>query len=243
MEHASAALATPCPSCGLPMATERLERRPHGEVSIDRCAPCRALWFDGFESAQLTPGATLALLKSIHASERETARPLGAKLGCPRCSAPLALTRDVARTSRFSYWRCARGHGRYTPFVQFLLEKGFVRPLPPREIARLREAVGTIRCNGCGAAIDLGHDPACRYCRAPIAVLDPHALEDTVATLSTAEGARHRIDPAALAGALLEAERFNDTLATRLPSGSGDAILAAIRLGATALDILFSSRP
>ena len=53
------------------MATMRLERRPHGEASIDACAGCRALWFDGFESVQLTPGATLALLKAIHEAERE----------------------------------------------------------------------------------------------------------------------------------------------------------------------------
>ena len=44
-------MATPCPSCGLAMATMRLERRPFGEASIDACAGCRALWFDGFESA------------------------------------------------------------------------------------------------------------------------------------------------------------------------------------------------
>lgn len=236
------AMATPCPSCGEAMATTRFARRPHGEASIDTCAPCRALWFDGFESVQLTPGATLALLKTIHEAEDETARPLGARLTCPRCSSALALTRDVARTSRISYYRCPRGHGRYTPYVQFLLEKGFVRPLPPREIARLKASVGTIRCNGCGAAIDLGHDTACRYCRAPVAVLDPKALEDTVAALSAAESRRHHIDPAALAGALHEAERFNHALAERPPSGGADAILAAIQLGATALDILFSSR-
>ena len=242
MSEPSAALATPCPSCGVAMTTTRLQRRPHGEVSIDHCAPCRALWFDGFESVQLAPGATLALLKAIHEAERESARPLGARLACPRCSSPLALTRDLARSSRFSYYRCARGHGRYTPFVQFLLEKGFVRPLPPREIERLRKAVGTIRCNGCGAAIDLGQDTACRYCRAPIAVLDPDALGETVAALTVAESARHRIDPAAMAGALAEAERFNHALASRPPSGTPDAILAAIQLGATALDILFTSR-
>jgi Zn-finger nucleic acid-binding protein len=240
---ASAAMATPCPSCAQPMATMRFERRPHGELSIDLCAPCRGVWFDGFESVQLAPGATLALLQAIHEAERESTRPLPATLGCPRCASPLALTRDLARTSRFAYYRCARGHGRYTPFVQFLLEKGFVRPLPPPEVERLKQAVGTIRCNGCGAAIELGKDTACRYCRAPIAVLDPDALRDTVAALSAAEQRRHHLDPGALAVALVEAERFNHTLSSRPPSDRADAIVAAIQLGATALDILFSSRP
>lgn len=242
MEARSAAMATPCPSCGLAMATMRLERRPYGDVSIDACAGCRALWFDGFESVQLAPGATLALLKAIHEAEREPVRALRDTLACPRCSTRLALTRDLARTTRFSYYRCGRGHGRFTPFVQFLLEKSFVRPLPKLELERLRKAVGTVRCNGCGAAIDLAKDAACPYCRAPIAVLDPDALAQTVAALTAAETARHSIDPVALADALMEAERFNHTLADRPPGGDADAILAAIQLGATALDILFNER-
>ena len=236
-------MATPCPSCAASMTTTRLPRRPHGEASIDLCAPCRALWFDGFESVQLTPGATLALLKSIHEAENVSALPLKARLACPRCAGALALTRDLARTSRFSYFRCGRGHGRYTPFVQFLLEKGFVRPLPPREVERLREAVRTIRCNGCGAAIDLGRDTACPYCRAPIAVLDRDALAETVASLTAAESARHPVDPVALAAALADVDRFNRRLASRPSSDTADAILAAIQVGATALDIRVSSRP
>ena len=104
--------------------------------------------------------------------------------------------------------------------MQFLLEKSFVRPLPPLELERLRAAVGTVRCNGCGAAIDLAKDPACRYCRAPVAVLDPDALAQTVAALSAAETARHHIDPVAMADALMEAERFNHTLADRPPSAA-----------------------
>jgi hypothetical protein len=224
------------------MATQKLDRRPLGEASIDSCAACRALWFDGFESVQLTPGATLALLKTIHEAEHEPAQALRAKLACPRCSGPLTLTRDLARTTRFSYYRCARGHGRFTPFVQFLLEKGFVRPLPKPELERLRQAVGTVRCNGCGAAIDLAKDTACPYCRAPVAVLDPDALAQTVASLSAAESARHHIDPTALGDALVEAERFNRALAREAMVDRGDAIVAAIQLGATALDILFHDR-
>jgi len=224
------------------MSTQRLERRPLGEASIDLCSPCRALWFDGYESLQLTPGATLALLKTIHDAERENALPLAARLACPRCSSALALTRDLARTTRFSYYRCPRGHGRFTPFMQFLLEKSFVRPLPPAEIERLRRAVGTVRCNGCGAAIDLADDAACPYCRAPIAVLDPDALARTVEALSAAETRRHHIDAVALGEGLLAAERLNRGLADPPAAGSIDAIVAALELGATALDLLFAPR-
>jgi Zn-finger nucleic acid-binding protein len=237
---ASTAMSTPCPSCCDAMTTQRLERRPLGDASIDVCAPCRALWFDGYESVQLTPGATLALLRTIHEAERESTRPLAARIACPRCSAPLALTRDLARATRFSYYRCARGHGRFTPFVQFLLEKGFVRPLPPAEIEKLRRTVGSVRCNGCGAPIDLARDPACPYCRAPIAVLDPAALGQTMEALTAAESRRHRLDTTALGEGLLAAERLDRSLAAAVEAPDADAILAAIRMGATALDLLFA---
>ena len=239
---ASTAMTTPCPSCRHAMATHRLERRPVGEASIDLCAGCRALWFDGYESLHLAPGATLALLRSIHEAEREPARALAARLACPRCASALALTRDIARTTRFSYYRCERGHGRFTPFVQFLLEKSFVRPLPPSEIDRLRRSVGTVRCNGCGAAVDLATDTACRYCRAPIAVLDPEALTRAVESLSAAESRRHHIDAAALGEGLLVAERLNRSLSAPPAERGADAILAALEYGATALDLLFASR-
>ena len=155
----------------------------------------------------------------------------------------LSLTRDLQRSTRFSYFRCVRGHGRFTPFMQFLLEKNFVRPLPPAEIERLKRAVGTVRCSGCGAGIDLAADTACRYCRAPIAVLDPDALSRTVEALTTAEARRNQIDPEALAEGILAAERLGRTLsADARPGRAGDAIVAAIALGASALDLLFSSR-
>jgi len=243
VRDALAPMASPCPSCGEAMAVRRFERKPTGEASVDLCAACRALWFDGHESLQLTPGATLDLLRAIHDAGRETVRALAAHLACPRCSGALSLVRDLQRTTRFSYFRCGRGHGRFTPFAQFLLEKDFVRPLPRGEVERLKSAVGAIRCTGCGAAIDLAADTACRYCRAPVAVLDPDALSRTIASLTDAEAKRHRIDPHAMADALMAAER----LASRRPEAaagrqSADAILAAIDFGAAALDLLFGSR-
>ena len=140
MDHPTAAstLSTPCPSCSHAMAVHRLDRNRAGTTTIDVCVACRALWFDGFESLQLTPGATLALLKAIHDAEREPMRSMHSRLPCPRCSTTLVLTRDLQRSTRFSYFRCVRGHGRFTPFMQFLLEKNFVRPLPPAEIERLK---------------------------------------------------------------------------------------------------------
>ena len=236
-------LSTPCPSCRAPMTIHRLARKPSGQTTVDACVPCRALWFDGYESLQLTPGATLALLRVIHDAEREPVRAMSSRLACPRCSGALSLTRDLQRSTRFTYYRCARGHGRYTPFMQFLLEKSFVRPLPPAEVERLKQAVGAVRCSGCGAAIDLSADAACRYCQAPVAVLDPDALSRTVEELTAAEAKRNRIDPEVLAEGLLAAERQHRALAREARGTRGaDALVAAFELGATALDVLFGSR-
>ena len=35
------------------------------ELSIDLCKPCQSFWFDGHESLQLSPGATLSLFRLI----------------------------------------------------------------------------------------------------------------------------------------------------------------------------------
>ena len=48
-----------CPGCGQPMQTLRLARKPHGDVDVDFCVDCQMLWFDAYESVQLTPGSTL----------------------------------------------------------------------------------------------------------------------------------------------------------------------------------------
>ena len=148
-----------------------LGRTPQGEASIDLCDGCRGLWFDQHESLQLTPGATLSLLREIAKPAATPARPLPARMACPRCSNPLSLTQDLQRTTRFRYWRCDRGHGRYSPSLQFLLEKNFIRPLSPPEFAHLKTQVKTIRCSGCGAPVDLERNAACGYCGAPIVAL------------------------------------------------------------------------
>ncbi len=56
---------TPCPGCAATMQPLRLTRKLEGELTVDLCADCQALWFDAFESGQLTPGATLELFEAI----------------------------------------------------------------------------------------------------------------------------------------------------------------------------------
>ena len=180
-----------------------VERTPVGHSTIDLCERCHALWFDAFESVRLTPSATIALFREVHGAAAPAPRALPEHLPCPRCRATLVATQDLQRSTRFTYWRCPNRHGRFTPFVQFLREKNFVRTLSPAELATLKLHVRTVRCSGCGAPVDLARDMVCRYCRAPVEALDPDAVAETLGRLEEAERGRTTIDVARLADALL----------------------------------------
>jgi len=193
---------TRCPGCAAPMHPIALERLPHGELVVDVCGSCHALWFDAFESVRLSPSATLSLFEAVRAAG-EPRRAEQKSLACPRCRAALVETRDLRHTTRFVYWRCPRGHGRYTPFVQFLREKDFVRPLAPAEIERLKRHVRSIRCSGCGAPVDLARDARCPYCAGPIEAFDVEAAAATVRALERRAAGGRRLDQAALTDALL----------------------------------------
>jgi hypothetical protein len=176
-------------------------------VEIDLCFACRGIWFDRYESTQLAPGAVIELFGIIHEQSADP-RPLGERLPCPRCERALALTHDMQRSTRITYYRCASGDGRFTTFYQFLREKQFVRELTPAEVLRLKAQVAQVRCSSCGAPIDLARDSECRYCHMPLAILDADAVRKTLAELSSAEEARHRVDPTAPIQARLQGERI-----------------------------------
>jgi DNA-directed RNA polymerase subunit RPC12/RpoP len=203
------------------MAALVLERQPQGKVTVDVCGTCGGLWFDASESPQLSRAATRELLAHVAALGTTQRAPASAP-ACPRCGKRLAHTHDVQRTTRFAYWRCANGHGRFTPFAQFLREKDFVRPLGPEEIARLRALIGSIRCSGCGAPVDLGHHAACPYCGGAIEGLDPEAIRRALASL---DPVAPRAMPAAAAAA------FDAALAAAtsrsVPAGPVDLLLEA----------------
>ncbi len=230
---------TPCPGCGATMQSQVLARKPLGEVTVDVCAACQALWFDAFESVQLTPGATLALFDLIRTAGPGAHRAGPARLPCPRCTQPLQLTHDLQHTTRFFYYRCQYGHGRFTPFLQFLREKDFIRAPSPAELARLKAMIRIIRCSSCGAPVDLTRDAACPYCRAPIAILDPDAVAAEVRELENAETKRTAIDVDTLVDGMLEAHRRTGVPDRaepyREPPGEGAAVdLVALGLAALA---------
>lgn len=214
-----------CPGCGTAMRALALQRKPHGEVEVDLCPACRGLWFDTFESLQLTPAATLALLRAAAALDGPAERPPTTAPACPRCRKRLAETRDLQRTTRFSYWRCPGGHGRFTPLVQFMREKDYVRPLAPAEIERVRSHIGTVRCSGCGAPVDLGRQPACGYCGAPVEVINPQAVREAIARTERVETTIGAPSAAAIDGWLQDQLPRRDP-----PNGAGaDLIVGGLR--------------
>ena len=233
-----------CPGCRNPMEALDLERRAVGTVVVDLCAACEALWFDPMESPLLSPRATLELFRAINDARPETRTTLPQSMMCPRCDTALALTHDLQHTTRFSYYRCQRGHGRLTPFFQFLREKNFIRPSPPEELERLRSLVRIVRCSSCGAPIDLEKSTACEFCRAPIAILDPDAARRAVSELTAAEtAARPALSDAdrAAAGVLAVAE-FEKALARERATRQDGFALDLVRVGFSALTAILISR-
>lgn len=222
------------------MRTLVLGRKAYGEVAVDLCDACHALWFDAHESVQLTPGAIIELFREVDAAPAAARRAIPASLKCPRCRATLAQTQDLRHATRFSYWRCPKGHGRFTPFVQFLREKDFIRPLTTAEIERLRAHVRTIRCSGCGAPVDLAREMVCGFCRSPVEALDPAAVATTLKVLGDAEVRRRRVDVDALADAMLAPRRASPGPASDQrvtgTSASADLISAGVALFVDAFD-------
>ncbi|OHC63289.1 MAG: hypothetical protein A2045_11125 [Rhodocyclales bacterium GWA2_65_20] len=153
-----------------------LDALPLGHQTLDYCVTCRGIWFDLHESARLAPASILELFRIIRDTQAADTQPIAPQLVCPRCRQALVATRDLVRSGPFAYHRCPNRHGRFTPFAQFLTEKGFVRHLAKKEIDAIAVRIGQINCHACGGPIDLRSNTACPHCRAPIAVLDAKAM-------------------------------------------------------------------
>lgn len=228
---------TPCPSCQQTMSKHRFERLHHGEVILDLCYPCQGIWFDDFESVQITPGGIIELFKLLNEHRDDQRQPLRDPLQCPRCHEKLLHGIDRAKHGgQFNYHRCLQKHGRFTTFGQLMIEKGFVRQLAPAEITTLAARVGTIRCNGCGAPVDIRHNHACTHCRAPIAILDADAVEQALARYQHAEIKRTTVNVDALGDAIVMREREISRRNRELSRGRiedievGDLLLSGVEL-------------
>ncbi len=200
-----------CPSCRSPMTHHAFARKLHGAIDLDLCFTCRGIWFDEHESLQLAPDGVIALFKLLHAQRDAAFLPLADVLHCPRCEERLIPSQDRVKSGLFNYLRCVQQHGRFITFAQFMIEKGFVRQLNGTEIKQLSAQIGTVRCTGCGAPVDIRHDTACTHCRAPIAILDPAAVEKALSNYQqVAQRTAPEARPELLTDTLLQAERIRE---------------------------------
>ncbi|MBL8311360.1 MAG: zf-TFIIB domain-containing protein [Burkholderiales bacterium] len=172
-----------CTNCSTLMSLYELPGHYGQSVELDVCHDCNAIWFDQWESSQLSPDGTVALFQLINerggASSTATSK-FGEGLRCVTCGSGMRLTNDRVKNTRFTYQSCPKGHGRLTTFYNFLAEKQFVRELTQQERARLAASVQQIKCSSCAAPVNIGKTDACEYCRAPVSVFDRDAAKKAI---------------------------------------------------------------
>lgn len=153
----------------------------HGDtIELDLCFACHGMWIDPQENLKLAPAAVADLFRLLHEHRDAPRQPLASTPDCPRCNGTLTQGFDVVRSGRYITYRCARGHGRFSTFSSFMIEKGFVRLMTPAEITDIAHRVGVIHCSSCGAPVDLRKDHACPHCRSAFSLLDPKAVEQAL---------------------------------------------------------------
>lgn len=216
------------------MGAHRFPRKLAGEVELDLCFACQGIWFDDYESLHLAPAGVIDLFKLIHERRDDQRLPLANPLRCPRCNERLIQSQDRVKSGLFNYQRCGQ-HGRFISFAQFMIEKGFVRQLSGAEIREISARIAVVRCTGCGAPVDIRKQSACGHCRAPIAILDPQAVEQALAGYHRAAVKQAApTDPAALAEAVLLTERERSRRqrerGTVLDADLGDLLLDGVAM-------------
>lgn len=206
-------------------------------IEISACAPCHLFWFDKSESVRLTPGSVLEVFQWIGRAG-QARNTLSSQFACPICSKPLALTHDLQRTTRFTYWRCRSDHGQLITFHQFLREKNFIRAPSTAELAKLRATVRQVACSQCGAPVDLASESACAHCGAPVALIDPEGVTKALRDLRTEASRPAATDPEAMKRRLSHAQIDAIFDLERMRGSKGNDDLVAI--GATAIGALIA---
>jgi len=175
-----------CGNCRQPMQRLTLAGHYGHRVDLDLCRGCDLVWFDGSETAQLSGPALLELIGHMAAARALPHEMLRADPRCPRCDGQLRIVHNQSRWGRSSQLQCARRHGAYQSFAQFLEEKGLVRPMSTIDRARLLRDRGRIECVNCGGEIVKG-DERCRWCRSIPSLLDIARLARALDPLDTIE--------------------------------------------------------
>lgn len=202
-------------------------------IEINACEACSLFWFDKLESVRLTPKSVIGLFQFI-GKAGSAPRAIAANFNCPRCTLRLAVTHDLQRTTRFTYWRCNNDGGQLITFHQFLRQKNFIRTPTPVELAKLRSTVRQITCSQCGAPIDLASDNACTHCGAAIALIDSDGVTKALQELSAGSANPSSVSPDAMRTALSDAQidAIFDLERMRRRESEGDDDLVAIGAGA-----------
>jgi hypothetical protein len=208
------------------MTTRTLEGHLSRPLEIDRCETCHVFWFDRTESLQLSPRATLTLMRVIGEAAGQPRTPLSAVLKCPRCGSQLRLTHDRQRNVPFQYFRCQHDHGRLTTDFDFLREKNVVRPLSAEQLADLRRNLAFVNCSNCGAPVDLATGSSCAHCGSPLSIMDMQQAGAVIEELRNADNARTVVDPA-LPLRLAEARRDVDRAFAEAHAAKGDTMSPA----------------
>jgi hypothetical protein len=161
---------------------------------------------------------------------------------CPRCQTGLLRSHDRVRDTRYEYFRCSQGHGRFMTFAAFLRARHFVRDLSAAEVRELGVRVAVTKCVNCGASVDVRAQSACGFCQSPVAVIDEGQLTRTLADLEAAGARRAAVDPAWPLRAA-QARRQTEAVFAELNRGGGatpsmDLVQAGVSLFADVLKTL-----
>ena len=227
-----------CSNCHEAMSPLMLEAfsslRP---IEISTCTPCHLFWFDKSESVRLTPKSVLEVFQFIGRAG-QARNNLASRFACPICTKPLAITHDLQRSTRFTYWRCANEHGQLITFHQFLREKNFIRAPSAEELAKLRKNVRQVACSQCGAPIELASESACKHCAAPVALIDPDGVAKALRELEAGAAMPAATDPEAMKNRLSDAQIDAIFEIARTRESKGDDDLVSI--GAAAIGALIA---
>lgn len=185
-----------CPNCQQGMLEQTLAGHVGASITIDACMHCQMFWFDARESPRLAPASTLRLFRLIGEGTSSDRRPIAPSSRCPRCDLTLRLVHDVQRSTRFTYRKCPRGHGRLVTFFDFLREKDFITPMSPAQIEELRRNVATVNCSNCGAPIELHRESTCSHCGSALSLIDADRTGTLLDALRAADRAGQPVDPA-----------------------------------------------
>jgi len=150
----------------------RDEEREAAWVEVDRCRPCRLVWFDPLELDALNKAGWVVLLRALLQGGSGEPSPGAATNGpCPRCQHALEPSLQQSRHGRSAGLACPQCHGQAQRDGALLASRGLFRPLLLAERVALATERRQLCCLQCGAPID-GSNEQCGHCRSPATVFD-----------------------------------------------------------------------